>query len=364
MPSVLVSLGIGVGFILTIYLVQTSLVAEVVKSAPADYPNLFLIGITESDKEPLWAFLRSQSGVRDAGTPIPAIPSRLLKVDGKSADQLALDTDDRRYFQTEFVLTWTEKLPPDTRLVQGAWWTPPFREPMVSVGSTAARWLKIRLGSMLEFAAGGKTLRARATSIRDFDFSRPGNNNQFIFAPGALDGCPASYVGGVRVVPSDVAKVQSVLFDRFPTVTSIDVGQVLMRVQDLVDKIANVIRFVAFFSIVSGVIILASSIVATRYQRIREAVLLKTLGATRAQLARIQAAEFLVVGLVAGLIGSLLASVAARFVLGRMLEVESSFRWRPVLFGTVATSALAIATGWVASRGILNHKPLEILREE
>ena len=103
---------------------------------------------------------------------------------------------------------------------------------------------------------------------------------------------------------------------------------------------------------------------ATRYQRIREAVLLKTLGATRAQLARIQAAEFLVVGLVAGLIGSLLASVAAHFVLGRMLEVESSFRWRPVLFGTVATSALAIATGWVASRGILNHKPLEILREE
>jgi len=141
------------------------------------------------------------------------------------------------------------------------------------------------------------------------------------------------------------------------------VGQILGKVQELLDKIAHVIRFVAFFAILSGVIILASSIVATRYQRTREAVLLKTLGATRSQVARIQAAEFLIVGLAAGVIGCLLASAAADYLLGHLLDTKFSFQWIPVIVGTLCTAALAIATGWLASRGVLNHKPLEILRE-
>ena len=108
---------------------------------------------------------------------------------------------------------------------------------------------------------------------------------------------------------------------------------------------------------------LASSVVATRYQRIREAVILKTLGATRAQVSRIQAAEFLIVGLAAGLIGFLLASAAADYLLGHLLHTEFSFQWIPVGVGTFLTAILAIVTGWTASRGVLNHKPLEILRE-
>jgi putative ABC transport system permease protein len=364
MASVLVSLGLGVGFVLTIYLVQTSLVQQVVKSAPANYPNVFLIGISESQKPALWAFLRAQPGVVDAGIPVPAISGRLLTIDGKTADQLGLEPDDRRYFQTEFVLTWAQAFPADTRLTKGAWWEPPFREPMVSIGASAARWLKVPLGGTVEFSAGGKTVRARVTSVREIEMSRPGNNNQFIFSPGALDGCVASYVGTPRLAPEAVAAFQKTLFERFPTVTSIDVGQVVVRVQELVDKIASVIRFVAFFSIASGVIILASSVVATRYQRIREAVLLKTLGATRSQVARIQAAEFLTVGLVAGIIGSLLAAAAADYILRRLMEVDFTFRWIPIAVATVATAGLAMATGWLASRGVLNHKPLEILREE
>ncbi len=363
MASVLVALGIGVAFTLTVYLVQTSLIPQIVKGAPSNFPNLFLLGITERDKDAVWDFLKGQPGILEASHPIPAVPARLQKIDGKTVDQLALEPSDRRYFQIEFVLTWTPDLPPDTRISAGQWWKPPHETPLISVGDFAARTLKISVGSNLEFTSSGKLVQGKVASIRETDYDRPGSNNQFIFSPGALNALPASYVGTLRVNSSQIVNLQGALFARFPNVTSVDVGQVLVKVQYLLDRISNIIRFIAFFAILSGIIILASSVVATRYQRIKEAVILKTLGATRAQVSRIQAAEFLIVGLAAGLIGCLLASVAADYLLGHLLETEFAFQWLPVGTGTVSTAILAIVTGWIASRGVLNHKPLEILRE-
>ena len=361
--SVLISIGIGVAFIITVYLIQSSLLSQIMRSAPKNFPNVFLLGITERDKEPLWQFLKTQPGILDAGNPIPGIPARLQRVDGRDAAQMGLREAGRHYFEHEFVLSWTATIPPETRIVEGRWWEPPYGAPMISVARHAAQELNIRPGSSLEFECSGRIVRGLVSNIREFDFPQPGANNQFIFSPGALDGLPASYLGGLRMAPSDVAAFQRDLFVRFPGITSIDVGQFMARIQSILDKFADAVRFVALFAIVAGIITLASSISSTRFQRIREAVLLKTLGATRSLVARIHATEFLIIGLAAGLIGSLLASAAARYLLGHLLETEYSFRWLPVLAGTTAGAALAVATGWLASRGILNHRPLEVLRE-
>jgi len=263
----------------------------------------------------------------------------------------------------EFNLTWSKSEPPDMRILEGRWWAPPFDTPSISVGENAARRLNIQIGSTLEFDVGGKTVRGKVVNIRDSEFSRPGTSNQFIFSPGSLEGLPCSYIGSVRIDPSLVPQFQSSLFEQFPHITSIDVGQVLTRVQDLLDRVSTVIRFIAFFAILSGVIILAASVVSTRYQRIREVVLLKTLGATRRQISRIQAAEFLIIGTAAGLVGGILASIAAHYLLGTLLSTEFEFQWIPLLVCMTATALLSIVTGWLASRGTLNHKPLEVLRE-
>ncbi len=360
--SILVSLGLGVAFVLTIYFIQTSLISQIVKSAPADFPNVFLLGVTESDKPALTDLLKSQRGIEGQAL-IPTISSRLSRVDGKTADQLVLEPHDRRYFQMEFMLTWSESEPPDTRIVEGSWWRPPYNSPLISVGENAAQHLKIHLGSTLDFDVGGVTVRGNVFNIRDAEFARPGTSNQFIFSPGVLEGFATSYIGTVRIAPARVAEFQSSLFKRLPNITSIDVGQVLTRIQDLLDRISTVIRFIALFAIISGIIILAASVVSTRYQRIREVVLLKTLGATRSQISRIQAAEFLITGSAAGLTGGILAAIAAHYLLGKLLRTEFEFRWIPLLASTLATAALSIATGWLASRGVLNHKPLDILRE-
>ncbi len=360
---VLVAIGVGVAFVLTVYLIQTSLLSQLVRAAPADYPNLFLIGITEEDKDEVWDFVRKAEGVLEFADPIPMIPARLQTIDGRSADEMELEPSGRRYFQTEFILSWSEDVPPEARVVEGRWWEKPSQEPLISVGSFSAGRLGIGVGSALEFTSSGVAVRGRVANIREMDFVRPGANNQFIFSPGALKGLPASYIGSVRVSPSQMPHLQKALFERFPGITSIDVGEVLVRVQNLLDRIAAIIRFIAFFAILAGVIILASSIAATRYQRIRETVLLKTLGATRAQVSRIQAAEFLIIGLAAGIIGCLLAAAAADYLLGSLLDTEFEFRWRPILAGTLAAAALVVATGWTTSRGVLRHRPLEVLRE-
>jgi putative ABC transport system permease protein len=361
--SVLITIGLGAAFILTIYFIQNSLLSQIAKSAPADFPNVFLLGITESDKPALGEFLKASEGI-EAQSLIPAVPSRLLRVDGKTADQLALTPQDRRYFQVEFSLTWSESLPPDTRIVEGFWWQPPYRSRMISVGENAAQRLKISVGSVLDFDAGGTAVRGKVVNLRDTEFARPGTSNQFIFSPGSLDGLSSSYIGNVRMPPSRVAAFQSKLYQRFPAVTSIDVGQVLIRIQDLLDKISAIIRFIALFAIMSGIIMLAASVVSTRYQRIREAALLKTLGATRSQIARIQAAEFLILGSAAGLIGGVLAALAAHFLLGNLLDTEFDLQCTPLIAGVAATAALSIVTGWAANRGVLNQKPLEVLRED
>ena len=360
--STIAVLGLGVAFILTIYFIQTSLITQIVKSAPADFPNVFLLGVTRNDKQAISDFLDRQTDI-GAHSLIPSVSSHLLRIDGRAADRIAMERDERRYSQMEFSLTWSESVPPETRVIEGRWWRAPYHEPLISVGENAAQRLKIRLNSLLEFDAGGVMVRGRVANIREAEFARPGTSNQFIFSPGALNGLPASYIGTARIPDSRVAEFQSALFRDFPNVTSIDIGQVLTRVQDLLNKISQVIRFVALFAIFSGIIILAAGVVSTRYQRIREVVLLKTLGATRSQIARIQAAEFLIIGSASGLIGGLLAAVAAYYLLGNLLHTEFRFQWIPFLAGIVATAALSIATGWLTSRGVLNHKPLEILRE-
>ena len=360
--SVLVSLGLGVAFVLTVHFIQTSLISQIVRSAPADFPNVFLLGATQQEKAALSDFLKSQSQI-EAYALIPAVSSRLLSIDGKTFDQMDLEPHERRRFQGEFTLTWAESIPPDTRIVEGRWWRPPYGEAMISVGEEAARQFKISLGSVIEFDISGKSVRGKVVNIRDIEFSRPGISNQFIFSPGSLDGFPTSYIGAARMPSSRVADFQTSLFKQFPNITSIDVGQVLVRIQNLLDNISTVIRFVAIFAIVSGIIILASSVVSTRHQRIREAILFKTLGATRYQVAGIQAAEFLIIGSAAGLVGGIIAAIAAHFLLGKLLNTKFDFQWIPLLVGTAATAILAIATGWLAGRGVLSHKPLEILRE-
>lgn len=187
---------------------------------------------------------------------------------------------------------------------------------------------------------------------------------EFIFSPGALEEMPAVYYGAMRVRPPDVAALQRVMYDRYPTVTVVNVADVLAVVQQVVDQVAVLYRFLSLFTVLAGAVILASSVAGTRFRRIREVAVLKALGATRRRVAEIFSIEFLLLGAVAGVMGSLLAMGFTAAVLKGLLEVPYRPDLLPAAVAVVLTALMAIVTGWLASWRILGRRPLEVLREE
>jgi len=165
------------------------------------------------------------------------------------------------------------------------------------------------------------------------------------------------------VKPSEIPQLERVLFAAYPTITVVNVADILDTISNIVDQITVVIHFLAAFSILSGLVILASSIASTRFRRIREVVVLKTLGATRRRVALVFSIEFAVLGLLAGTVGVLFAQIMSSILLKR-LHVPFAHSYTASILTIAANVVLAVFTGWIASFRILGQRPLEVLREE
>ncbi len=360
--AALVTLGVGVMFTLTVFLLQRGLLSQIIASAPPNMPNVFLLNLTDREHAGFLALIGKQPGVEGRPEVVPLVSVRLAAIDGAPVERLTLRGWSRRFTQTRSV-TWREQPPPQTEIVQGAWWKGKT-EPSVCVTEDAARILALRLGASVEWTSAGRAFRARVACVYRSEAMRMGGADDFVFSPGALDGLPRLYFGNLRMQPARVAAFQKEAFERFPTVTVINAADVIAIVQDVVDQIALVVRFVSLFTILAGLVILASSIAGTRFHRMREVAILKTLGASRGRVGRIFSIEFLILGLAAGVMGSLLASGFAWLLLSRLLDAPFRLDPLPNLAAIALTAVLAIGVGWAASYRILGHKPLEVLRQE
>jgi putative ABC transport system permease protein len=361
--AILASLGIGVMFTACVYFLQHSLLEEARQTAPPDAPNLFLINITDEEREGITQLLSSETGILDRQPLSPSVSAQIATIDGIPLEQIPLEEGARRFLNTQFVLTWSRDMPPATEILDGTWWPAQPQEPLVSVQEAAAQALGLKVGSVVVWTALDGEVRARVANIRRTDALRVGANNQFILSPGTLDSFSAVYYGALRARPEDIARIQAHVFEKFPTVTVIDAADILDIIQGVMDRVSLAVRFVSGFAIFGGLVVLASSVAGTRYRRMREIAILKTIGATRSSLIRMFCAEFLVIGSVAGLIGGGLAGIASSILIRQLLDTPYSFSWVPVLAAGTITAVLTVLTGWLASLGILDRKPLDILRQ-
>lgn len=363
--AVLVAFSLGVMFTLTVYLLQNSLLGQIAASAPPGMPNVFVINITAADRDQVAEFLQTAPGVQGEVNVTATAAGHLKQIDGKVQDQTVLTGPARRYLRAR-TITWAQVLPKQTEVTEGTWWPEKGKpaEAQLSVSAETAKLLGIAVGHVVDWEVSGRPLRARVVALHRNETVRPGANPEFIFSPGALDNVPVLYFGGVRARPAEIAKLQKASFERFPAITVINMADVLDQVQQVIDQVALVVRFISAFAILAGVIILASSIAGSRMRRVREVVILKTLGATRRKVAAIFSVEFLLLGVVAGLMGSVLAIGFTNMLLTRLLDAKFNFAWAPNLISVAASALIANAAGWAASYRILDQKPLEILREE
>jgi putative ABC transport system permease protein len=360
--ALLAAVGMGVMQIMTVYLVQQAVVKELHIASAPDLPNVFLIDITTEEVDGVRRLLAGQPGVTIAPEMLPVVTSRILAINGVRASEVKLKNFPRRMLQT-INLTWSDAPPPGTTLTAGKWWAAGAKLPQVAVAERQAERLGVKVGSTITFAAQDQQFDAVVAALTKSDGQHAFSRAEFVLPQAVLEKLPVVWYGGVHVDPTKVEKLQRALYASYPTVTVINVAAALETVRSVVIQITYVIQFLAAFSIFAGVVILASSIAGTRYRRIREVVVMKTLGATRARIATVFSIEFAVLGLVAGLVGVGFANLIARVLLTK-LTIVYRFDWVWTFGALLGTAMLTVVTGWAASHRILGQKPLEVLREE
>ena len=226
-----------------------------------------------------------------------------------------------------------------------------------------AKRINVGVGSVVELDLSDVAHTLKVTAIYKSDGQDLSSRVAFVIPSGLAKDVPVTWYAGVHIDSRQVANMERAFFAAYPTVTVINIADVLDRIESLVNQITLVVRVLAGFSILAGLMILASSIASTRFRRMQEAVVLKTLGSTRMRIVGTFSVEFSVLGLLAGAVGVVFANFLTRILLHR-LEADFVIQWGATAIALVGTSLLATLTGWLASYRILGLRPLEVLRDE
>lgn len=369
----MLALGLGTFLIVTLFLVQQTLLEEIRVTGGEDRPNLVLFDVQTDQVDGVNRI------VEEEGLPLladePIVTMRLERVKGRTLDELRQDSTARTSWahEREYRVTYRDYLTESETIVEGEFVGSvegnPFAEGRaipVSVEAEIAREdLNVGVGDTLVFDVQGRSLLTYVSSLREVDWQRIGTNYFVVFPEGALEAAPQMHVVLSRAVNDDAsARVQRRVVENYPNVSVIDLSLVLSTVQDLFGRLAYVIRFMALFSILTGLIVLAGAVVVSRYQRAEESVLLKTLGASRRTIFQIMTVEYFFLGMFAAATGIVLALTAAwglsYFVFDGPFVVAP---WA-LLLAFVVVTGLTIGIGLFNSRGLYDRPPLEVLRAE
>ena len=365
----MMSLGLGTFMLLTLLLSRAALLGQLRGMGSGDRPNLMFFDV-QADQVDRLVEIAKREGVPLTKTS-PIITMRLSALKGRTAEELSADkasTLPNWALRREYRSTYRAAVDDAEKVIAGTFTghVAADASPVpVSIEESLAKDLQLKLGDELEFNIQGVPLKAVIGSIRQVEWRRMQTNFFFVFPQGPIDTAPATFAAAARARnPDETARLQRAVAKELPNVSAIDLGFVLRLFDDIFNKIAWAISFLASFTVITGIVVLASAVLMGRHQRVREAVLLRRLGAQRVQLRQIMFAEYAVLGVLAAVTGGVLA-VGANALLAKFLFKVSAVPPLPLLLGAVAAvTALTIVTGWLANRGVSNHPPLAVLREE
>jgi putative ABC transport system permease protein len=364
-----VSIGLGTCLVCTLFFVQTILLDRVKLSSSGNQPNIVLFDIQGNQKDAVLAIAKAQNVPVNQNVAI--VNMRLEEVNGKTASDFEGDTtaeQSRRIFGREYRVTFRDSLSSTEKLVKGKWqgtYKPADGLIPISLEKGFADRSRLGLGDTLIFNVQGTMMTTFVSSFREVNWGEVQTNFLVIFPTGVLEDAPQFHVMLTHVPdPQTSATFQRAIVRQFPNISIIDLALVLRVLDDIFSKIGFVIRFMAGFSILTGLIVLIASVLISKYQRLQESVLLRTLGASRKQIFAITALEYFFLGSLAALTGILL-SLAGSFLLAKFsFEAEFKPEFLPVIVVFLFVSMMTVFIGLINSRGILSRPPLEVLRQD
>lgn len=364
----IVSIGLCTALICTLFFIQTILLNRVTLSASGNQPNMVLFDIQTTQQDRLIE-LTKQHHLPITAT-VPIVNMRLESVNNINASSLEKDSTikmQRWVFSREYRVTFRDSLTASERLAEGKWTGKSFpgSNIYVSLEERFAKRNGIDVGDTLTFNVQGSIISTIVGSLREVDWNRIQTNFIVVFPTGVLEKAPQFHVLMTHV-PSveQSARFQQAVVSQFPNISIIDLNLVLKILDDILDKVGFVIQFIAAFSIITGLVVLITSVIISKYQRMQESVLLRTLGANRKQIFAITALEYLFLGALAAATGVILSMAASWALAHYIFETTFTPEWLPVVIIFVSVCLLTVAIGVLNSRVVLQKPPLEILRQE
>jgi putative ABC transport system permease protein len=355
----LIALAVGIMALLLLTVVRTDLVGAWRAAAPPDAPNRFVINI-QPDQAPVVERRLREAGIADAVLH-PMIRGRLVAINGKAIGPENFASERaQRLVDREFNLTYADEPPSHNPIVAGRWYAPGAAE--LSIEQGIAERLGIELGDELSFDIAGNRVSARATSLRKVNWDSLRANFFVILPSRLLAEQPKSYITAFHL-PAAKGSLATELVREMPNLTVLDTSAIFRQVQAVLDQVIAAIEFLFLFTLAAGVLVLYAALAASFDERVREAGLLRALGASRQQLSRAQTAEMICLGGLAGLLAAG-AAAAVGWALARF-AFEFEYTVAPWVFvlGIGGGVACALAGGWLGLRNVLKSPPLATLRQ-
>ncbi len=368
------SIGLGTALITTLYFIQSLLLSQVSFTARANQPNMVLFDIQTVQKDSLQQLVKSFDlpTIQD----VPLVTMRLTAINGKTAFQIKADTINKKQedripkwaLDREYRVTYRDSLTDSETSIKGAW-NRPVKSPadtiFVSFDENYAKNIKVKMGDRLTFDVQGVKMQTIIGHLRKVDFNRIQSNFLVVFPSGVLENAPQFHIFVTKVSSAvQSAKFQQSLVQRFPNISVVDLDLILKTLDEVLNKVSFAIQFMAFFSILTGLLVLVGSVIISRYQRMQESVLLRTLGASRKQVLIINLLEYFFLGSLASLSGIILAMGASWALAYFAFEVAFTFNILPALVVFLVITGLTITIGLLNVRAVVNNPPLEVLRTE
>ena len=363
-PQMLVSIGLGLSVLACVAVIQANLRQQIGREIPRGAPSFYFVDIQPDQVAPFEALVKATPGMRDLAL-APSLRARIVAVNGVPADQVQATPQTRWALRGDRGLTYAATPPPGTRLVAGSWWPAGYRDkPLVSMDAGIASGWGVGVGSTIRVNVLGRDIDLTVASLRQVAWQRLGLNFVMVASPGLLEAAPHTAIATVIVPEQEQGALLRRVSDALPNVTGIAVQGVLADIAGLLDELAAVLSAAGLLTLIAGGLVLIGAIAAGQQRRLREAVILKTLGATRAQLRMAWLAEFGVLGLTAGVLAAVVGAVSSWAVMRYLMH--AAWGLQPEVLGATLIIALLLMLiiGYAATAAVMGAKAAPVLRNE
>ncbi|TAA59567.1 ABC transporter permease [Shinella sp. JR1-6] len=364
--SVVLSLGLGLALLVTLTLIDGNLRRELTGNLPERAPNFFFVDIQGSELDGFRTVL--QSNMPDGKIiEVPMLRGRVMELNGVEVSKVKVPPEGQWVLRGDRGITYAKRTPENSTLAEGEWWPEDYSgEPLVSFAAEEGRELGLKIGDSVTVNVLGRNITARIANFRNVEWESLSINFVMVFSPNTFAGAPHAWLSTVidpQATAEQEAATLKAVTNAFPTITSVRVKDALDVVNELVGQLATAIRAAAAVALIASILVLAGALAAGNRARVHDAVVLKTLGATRATLIRAFSYEYLMLGLATALFALFAGGVAAWFVVSRIMTLPSSFLPDVAVMTVVTALVMTVGIGLAGTWRILGQKAAPVLRE-